>query len=59
MSSSRMTPALSHPFSSASALLTLLESVPDPRRARGIRHQLPAILAVVLAAGARSFAAIG
>jgi predicted transposase YbfD/YdcC len=43
-------------------LLSLLESVPDPRRARGIRHQLPAILAVGIAAvvaGSRSFAAIG
>jgi DDE_Tnp_1-associated/Transposase DDE domain len=46
----------------ASRLLSLLESVPDPRRARGIRHRLPAILAVgiaAVAAGARSFAAIG
>ncbi|WP_295702378.1 ISAs1 family transposase [Lapillicoccus sp.] len=43
-------------------LLTLLESVPDHRSARGVRHLLPAILAVGLAAvlaGARSFAAIG
>jgi len=40
----------------------LLESVPDPRFARGIRHRLPAILAVAIAAvaaGARSFTAIG
>ncbi|MGK2877734.1 MAG: transposase family protein [Solirubrobacterales bacterium] len=62
MSSSRTTPASSQPIGSASALLTLLESVPDPRRARGIRHQLPGILAVgiaAVAAGARSFAAIG
>ncbi len=40
----------------------MLESVPDPRRARGIRHRLPAILAVAIAAvaaGARSFTAFG
>ena len=57
-------PASSQPLgvASASALLTLLASVPDPRRARGIRHQLSGILAVgiaAVAAGARSFAAIG
>ena len=43
-------------------LLALLWSVPDPRDRRGVRHQLPVILAVGLAAvltGARSFAAIG
>ncbi len=43
-------------------LLALLWSVPDPRARRGVRHQLPVILAVGLAAvlaGARSFAAIG
>jgi hypothetical protein len=43
-------------------LLELLASVPDPRRRRGIRHSLPGILAVGIAAvlaGARSFAAIG
>jgi predicted transposase YbfD/YdcC len=48
--------------SSASVLLELLASVPDPRRRRGIRHHLPGILAVAVAAvvaGARSFAAIG
>jgi predicted transposase YbfD/YdcC len=42
--------------------LALLASVPDPRARRGVRHQLPAILAVGLAAvlaGARSFVAIG
>jgi predicted transposase YbfD/YdcC len=44
------------------ALLELLAAVPDPRRPRGIRHGLPGILAVGIAAvvtGARSFAAIG
>jgi len=43
-------------------LLTLFESVPDPRHRRGVRHALPVILAVGVAAvltGARSFAAIG
>ncbi|MGK2904719.1 MAG: ISAs1 family transposase [Mycobacterium sp.] len=43
-------------------LLGLLASVPDPRRPRGVRHSLPGLLAVALAAvvcGARSFAAIG
>jgi predicted transposase YbfD/YdcC len=62
MSSSRTALASSQPIGAASALLTLLESVPDPRRARGIRHQLPGILAVgiaAVAAGAQSFAAIG
>lgn len=44
------------------SLLTVLASVPDPRKARGIRHHLPVILAVGIAAvvaGARSFTAIG
>lgn len=43
-------------------LLTLFASVPDPRDPRGVRHALPAILALGVAAvlsGARSFAAIG
>ncbi len=64
MSSSRTAPASPQPVhaSRTSVLLELLASVPDPRRARGIRHALPGILAVGLAAvlaGARSFAAIG
>jgi hypothetical protein len=40
----------------------MLKLVPDPRARRGIRHGLPGIVAVALAAvaaGARSFAAIG
>ncbi|MHB1874005.1 MAG: ISAs1 family transposase [Streptosporangiaceae bacterium] len=40
----------------------MLQQVPDPRARRGIRHGLPGIVAVALAAvvaGARSFAAIG
>lgn len=44
------------------ALLTLLESVPDPRARRGVRHPLAGLLAVGLSAvlaGCRSFAAIG
>jgi len=47
---------------SRSDLLSLLASVPDPRDPRGVRHPLPTILAVGLAAvlsGARSFVAIG
>jgi hypothetical protein len=43
-------------------LLSLLGSVPDLRHRRGVRHALPVILAVGVAAvltGARSFAAIG
>ena len=43
------------------ALLQTLARVPDPRKPRGIRHQLPGILAVTLAAvaaGAHSFVAV-
>ena len=39
-------------------LLTLLASVPDPRDPRGVRHPLPVLLVLGLAAvlaGARSF----
>lgn len=59
MPSSRTAPVRA---SSASVLLELLATVPDPRHRRGIRHYLPGILAVGIAAvvaGARSFAAIG
>ena len=64
MTSSRTAPVCSQAVgaSPASVLLDLLETVPDPRRRRGIRHSLPGILAVGIAAvvaGARSFAAIG
>lgn len=64
MPSSRTAPVFSQPFgvASASVLLGLLASVPDPRRPRGIRHALPGILAVAIAAvvsGAQSFTAIG
>src|ERR671927_385042 len=44
------------------SLVQVLKLVPDPRARRGIRHALPGIVAVALAAvlaGARSFAAIG
>jgi hypothetical protein len=44
------------------SLLQVLAAVPDPRRRRGVRHGLAAIVAVALTAvlaGARSFAAIG
>ena len=43
-------------------LLDALSQVPDPRDARGVRHRLPAILALTLAAvlaGHTSFYAIG
>jgi len=46
----------------AASLAEVLKLVPDPRARRGIRHELPGIVAVALAAvaaGARSFAAIG
>lgn len=46
----------------AKVLLELLAGVPDPRRPRGVRHSLPGLLAVAIAAvvsGSRSFAAIG
>ncbi len=46
----------------AASLVEVLKLVPDPRARRGIRHGLPGIVAVALAAvmaGARSFAAIG
>ncbi len=44
------------------ALLAVFAAVPDPRSRRGVRHPLPVILAVAVAAvlaGARSFTAIG
>jgi len=64
MPSSRTAPVRPQPVgpSSATFLLDLLASVPDPRRPRGVRHGLPGLLAVAIAAvvcGARSFAAIG
>jgi len=64
MSSSRTAPARPQPVgpSSAQVLVELLASVPDPRHPRGVRHSLPGLLAVAVAAvacGARSFAAIG
>lgn len=43
------------------ALLDVLAQVPDPRKSRGIRHPLPAILALTVLAmltGAKSFTAI-
>lgn len=60
MSSSPIAPLCGQ--SSAPQLLSLLDRVPDPRARRGVRHRLPVLLAVGLAAvlaGARSFAAIG
>ena len=61
MSSSPM----AHPvgqWPATASLVQMLKLVPDPRARRGIRHALPGIVAVALAAvvaGARSFAAIG
>src|SRR5438309_10315330 len=46
----------------AATLVQMLKLIPDPRARRGVRHELPGIVAVALAAvvaGARSFAAIG
>ena len=43
-------------------LLRALSRVPDPRDARGVRHRLPAVMAMSIAAvlaGSRSFSAIG
>src|SRR5664279_3907086 len=43
------------------ALLAALNTVPDPRKPRGLRHSLPGILAIAacaVIAGARSFVAI-
>ena len=43
-------------------LLRALSRVPDPRDARGVRHQMPAVMAMSIAAvlaGSRSFYAIG
>lgn len=43
-------------------LLAALAAVPDPRKARGVRHQITAILAIAtcaVLAGCRSFTAIG
>jgi len=61
MSSSR-TASSDAPLHPGSGLVALLRRVPDPRDPRGVRHALPGLLAVGVAAvlaGARSFAAIG
>ena len=50
------------PSTPAVTLVGALRTVPDPRDRRGVRHALPVILALSLAAvlaGARSFTAIG
>jgi len=67
--SSRIDPALGHllavvePFADDRVgLLTVLAQIPDPRKARGIRHQFQAVLALAVCAvlaGARSYVAIG
>lgn len=56
----RVTPAAAPP-DRALSLVTALSTVPDPRKARGVRHGVLAVLAVsacAVLAGARSFAAI-
>lgn len=61
MSSSPTTPARVQ-LPSQPDLLSVFAVVPDPRHRRGVRHALPVILALGVAAvlgGARSFAAIG
>jgi predicted transposase YbfD/YdcC len=61
MSSSPIPSAARH-LPRPARLLEVLNQVPDPRSRRGTRHALPGIVAVALAAvaaGARSFAAIG
>jgi hypothetical protein len=61
MSSSPTAPAQASP-SRHERLLSVLESVPDPRDRRGVRYPLAAVLAVAVTAviaGCRSFAAIG
>ncbi|WP_447002863.1 ISAs1 family transposase [Saccharothrix isguenensis] len=50
------------PAGQVADLRVFLDRVPDPRRRRGVRHSLTSILSVAaaaVAAGARSFAAIG
>ena len=52
---------LPDPVTFAPALSVVLVTVPDPRRPRGIRHQLVVLLTVTVcavAAGARSFVAV-
>jgi predicted transposase YbfD/YdcC len=61
MSSSPILPAPA-PLGRVAGLLDLLGGLPDPRRRRGRRHGLVAVLAVGICAvltGARSYAAIG
>ncbi len=61
MSSSRTAPSHA-PLHLGSGLVALLGRVPDPRDPRGVRHALPVLLGIGVAAvlaGARSFAAIG
>jgi predicted transposase YbfD/YdcC len=67
--SSRIDPALGHlltvvePFADDRVgLLAVLAQIPDPRKARGIRHKFQAVLALAVCAvlaGARSYIAIG
>jgi hypothetical protein len=61
MSSSPRSAAQASP-SRHERLLSVLESVPDPRDRRGVRYPLPGVLALAITAviaGCRSFAGIG
>jgi hypothetical protein len=59
--SSSPTPSLPAQLGRVTGLLDVLADLPDPRRRRGRRHGLVAVLAVAICAvlaGARSYAAI-
>lgn len=61
MPSSPTSPAVVHP-THHEHLLSVLDTVPDPRARRGVRYELAGVLALAVTAtiaGARSFAAIG
>lgn len=60
--SSSLTPCSAARHDAPGGLLATLGAVPDPRDPRGVRHALPVVLAMTVAAvlaGARSFTAIG
>ncbi|WP_254397260.1 transposase family protein [Streptomyces sp. AC558_RSS880] len=62
MPSSRICAPARTPVPDRLLLVDLLRRVPDPRRRRGIRHPVGALIAVAVCAvmaGARSFTAIG
>lgn len=60
--SSSLTPCPAGQLPGTASLIEVLQDIRDPRARRGVRHRLPGIVAVALAAvmaGSRSFAAIG